>query len=42
MRLNEQLLHEWDVAATLDPSATLAADGTVLIIDNLGSSTTSV
>jgi uncharacterized protein (TIGR03083 family) len=35
MRLNEQLLHEWDVAVALDPSATLAADGTALIIDNL-------
>ena len=35
MRLNEQLLHEWDVAVALDPSATLAADGTALVIDNL-------
>lgn len=34
-RLNEHLLHEWDVAVTLDPSATLAADGVVYVIDNL-------
>jgi len=35
LRLNEQLLHEWDVAVALDPAATLAADGTELVIDNL-------
>ena len=35
MRLNEHLLHEWDVAVALDPSASLAADGTSEVIDNL-------
>ena len=35
MRLNEHLLHEWDVAVALDPSATLAADGTEQVVDNL-------
>jgi uncharacterized protein (TIGR03083 family) len=35
MRLNEQLLHEWDVAVALEPSATLPPDGTELVIDNL-------
>jgi uncharacterized protein (TIGR03083 family) len=34
-RLNEHLLHEWDVAVALDPSATLASDGVALVIDNL-------
>lgn len=35
LRLNEHLLHEWDVAVTLDPAAVLAADGTVLVVDAL-------
>lgn len=34
--LNEHLLHEWDIAVSLDPDATLADDGTGLVIDNLG------
>ena len=34
-RLNEHLLHEWDVHVARDPSATLAADGVALVIDNL-------
>jgi uncharacterized protein (TIGR03083 family) len=36
MRLSEHLLHEWDVRVTLDPSATLAADGADHVIGNLG------
>jgi uncharacterized protein (TIGR03083 family) len=36
MRLNEHTLHSWDVAVTLDPSATLALDSTALVVDNLG------
>ena len=35
LRLNEHLLHEWDVAVTLDSLATLPDDGTVIVIDNL-------
>jgi uncharacterized protein (TIGR03083 family) len=35
LRLNEHLLHEWDVAVTIDPAATLPPDGTVLVVDNL-------
>jgi len=35
MRLNEQVLHEWDIAVALDPSATLPDDGAELVIDNL-------
>jgi hypothetical protein len=35
-RLNEHLLHEWDVAVALDPTATLAPDGVEIVIDNLG------
>jgi uncharacterized protein (TIGR03083 family) len=35
LRVNEQVLHEWDVTAALDPSATLPDDGTELVIDNL-------
>ncbi|HEV3353404.1 MAG TPA: maleylpyruvate isomerase family mycothiol-dependent enzyme [Acidimicrobiales bacterium] len=34
-RLNEHLLHEWDVAVSLDPTATLAPEGVALVIDNL-------
>lgn len=32
-RMNEHLLHEWDVAVTLDPTDQLAADGTAIVID---------
>src|SRR5689334_11638344 len=35
LRLNEQLLHEWDVAVALDPAATLGADGVDHVVDNL-------
>ncbi len=35
MRLNEHLIHEWDVAVALDPGATLADDGTALVVDQL-------
>ena len=35
MRLNEHLLHEWDVAVALDANALLAQDGTEVVIDNL-------
>ena len=35
MRLNEHLVHEWDVAVALDPGATLADDGTALVVDQL-------
>jgi uncharacterized protein (TIGR03083 family) len=34
-RLNEHLLHEWDVHVAVDPSAPLAADGVPLVVDNL-------
>ncbi len=36
MRLNEHLLHGWDVAVTLDPASTLAPDGSAVVVDNLG------
>jgi uncharacterized protein (TIGR03083 family) len=35
LRLNEHLLHEWDVAATLDPTVPLAPDGSAVVVDNL-------
>ncbi len=35
LRLNEHLLHEWDVAVTLDPAAALAPDGSTVVVDNL-------
>ena len=35
MRVSEQTFHSWDVAVALDPSATLAADATALLIDEL-------
>ena len=35
MRLNEHALHTWDVEVTLDPSATLPANSTEHIVDNL-------
>jgi uncharacterized protein (TIGR03083 family) len=34
-RLNEHLLHEWDVAVALDPTVLLAPDGTEIVVDNL-------
>ena len=37
MRLNEHLVHEWDVAVALDSSATLADDGSpILLLDPSG------
>jgi hypothetical protein len=36
MRLSEHLLHEWDVAVALDPAATLADDGTAIVVDRVG------
>ena len=35
MRLNEHVVHEWDVAVSLDPEATLGAAGTPVVVDNL-------
>jgi uncharacterized protein (TIGR03083 family) len=35
MRLAEHALHTWDVIVALDPTATVADDATLLIIDNL-------
>ena len=35
-RLNEHGLHTWDVEVTLDPAATLHAEQTALIVDNIG------
>jgi uncharacterized protein (TIGR03083 family) len=35
LRLNEHLLHEWDIAVALDSTATLASDGTEVVVDNL-------
>ena len=35
LRLNEQVLHEWDVAVALDPTATLGGDGVEHVVDNL-------
>jgi uncharacterized protein (TIGR03083 family) len=35
MRLNEHLLHEWDVAVALDATVPLAQDGAEIVIDNL-------
>jgi len=35
LRLNEHLLHEWDVDVALDPAAALASDGTTVVVDNL-------
>ena len=36
LRVNEHLVHTWDVAVTFDPAATLPAEGTATMIDNLG------
>ena len=35
MRLNEALLHHWDVAVALDPAATLDASASALLFDHL-------
>ncbi|HEY7857674.1 MAG TPA: maleylpyruvate isomerase family mycothiol-dependent enzyme [Candidatus Nanopelagicales bacterium] len=35
LRLNEVVLHTWDVEVMTDPAAALPSDGTQLIIDNL-------
>jgi uncharacterized protein (TIGR03083 family) len=35
MRLNEHLVHEWDVAVALDATVLLAQDGTEVVVDNL-------
>jgi uncharacterized protein (TIGR03083 family) len=35
MRLGEHAVHSWDIAVALDPSATLAADATELLVDAL-------
>lgn len=35
LRLNEHLLHEWDVAVALDPTVHLGADGVEVVVDNL-------
>jgi uncharacterized protein (TIGR03083 family) len=36
LRINEQVVHGWDVHVALDPQATLFADGLVLMMDGLG------
>jgi uncharacterized protein (TIGR03083 family) len=36
MRLGEHAIHTWDVAVTLDPSATVAPDAVGLLIDTIG------
>jgi uncharacterized protein (TIGR03083 family) len=36
MRLGEHAVHTWDVAVALDPSATVAPDAVVLLIDTVG------
>jgi hypothetical protein len=36
MRLSELAAHSWDVAAALDPEATMNADAVALMIDSLG------
>jgi len=35
-RLSEHTQHSWDIAVALDPTATLAAEATVLLVDSLG------
>jgi len=35
LRLNEHVLHSWDIAVALDPEATLPRDATAVVIDNL-------
>ena len=36
LRLNEHVLHTWDVEVAGDPSSTLPAEATGLLVDNLG------
>jgi uncharacterized protein (TIGR03083 family) len=36
MRLGEHAVHTWDVAVALDPSATVAPDAVLLLIDTVG------
>lgn len=36
LRLNEHVLHSWDIAVAIDPTAVLPADGAALVVDNLG------
>jgi uncharacterized protein (TIGR03083 family) len=36
MRLGEHAVHSWDIAVTLDSSATVAADSAELVIDSMG------
>ena len=36
LRLSEHVLHTWDVAVTLDPTATVPDDAAELLIDSLG------
>src|SRR5580693_4509147 len=36
MRVSEHAIHTWDVAVTLDPSATVAPDAVGLLIDTVG------
>lgn len=35
LRLNEHVLHLWDIEVALDPDATLAADAAAAVVDNL-------
>jgi uncharacterized protein (TIGR03083 family) len=35
-RLNEHVLHTWDVEVVLDPAATLPAEAVALVVDELG------
>ncbi|MGH9097279.1 MAG: maleylpyruvate isomerase family mycothiol-dependent enzyme, partial [Acidimicrobiales bacterium] len=36
LRLNEHVQHTWDVAVTLDPTATISPDAAELLIDSVG------
>jgi uncharacterized protein (TIGR03083 family) len=36
MRVGEHAVHSWDVAVALDPTATLAPDAVVLLVDGIG------
>jgi uncharacterized protein (TIGR03083 family) len=36
LRLNEHVLHTWDIEVSFDPSATLFPGATALVVDNLG------
>jgi uncharacterized protein (TIGR03083 family) len=36
LRLNEHVLHTWDIDVAIDPGATLPADAVEIVIDNLG------